>query len=440
MRILLIAVLLVTSLLAGCGERAVVPVSAGRIDQVLARAPSGDISALVVYLSDRSGWQEADSDIVDALVADGAAVIPIDLSQYARNLDADSGGCLYVVGELTAIAQNAQRALGIETYLPPVLVGRGEGATFAYAALADSPANTLGGAIGAGFDNHLTLRLPFCPGPTATVLPGGGYSYAFDKALPADGHLLVAPSALAGVKDAAAAQPRLDVEPLSDAAPGEQITSLLKSLDATAGFAGLPVVSIKPQGTPRGLVVFFSGDGGWRDLDKTMGEWMATQGYEVLGFDALRYFWAEKKPEQIASDIQTVVTAADPTSQLPVLLVGYSFGADTVPFAWPKLPAALRDRIRLVALLAPSLETGFQVSVAGWLGMSGGSNEVVPAIAAMPADKVLCVYGADEKDAACTNPALADVKTIVTKGGHHFDGDYEALGKRVLDAFLGGKA
>lgn len=438
MRILLIAVLLLASFLAGCGERAVVPVTAGRIGQVLARAPSGDIGALVVYLSDRSGWQKADSDIVDALVADGAAVIPIDLSKYASKLDADSGACLYVVGELTAIAQNAQRALGIETYLPPVLVGRGEGATFAYAALADSPANTLGGAIGAGFDNHLTLRQPFCPGSTATALPGGGYSYAFDKALPADGHLLVAPSALADVK-AAAAQPRLDVEPLSDAALGQQVTSLLKSLDAASGFAGLPVVSIKPQAAPRGLVIFFSGDGGWRDLDKTMGEWMATQGYEVLGFDALRYFWAEKKPEQIASDIQTVVAAGDPTSQLPVLLAGYSFGADTVPFAWPKLPAALRDRIRLVALLAPSLETGFQVSVAGWLGMSGGSNAVVPAIAAMPADKVLCIHGADEKDAACTNPALADVKTIMTKGGHHFDGDYEALGKRVLDAFSGAK-
>ncbi|ESZ13038.1 hypothetical protein [Mesorhizobium sp. L48C026A00] len=92
----------------------------------------------------------------------------VDLSKYAKALEADDGECLYVVGEISDLAQKAQRELDVATYLPPIVVGSGEGATFAYAALADAPDNTLGGAVGIGFENRLGLKLRFCPGAKAT--------------------------------------------------------------------------------------------------------------------------------------------------------------------------------------------------------------------------------------------------------------------------------
>lgn len=438
MRSLILAMLVVAALLAGCGERNSVQVSAGRIEAVTAQAPTDDVHSLVIYVSDIAGWDDEDRQIVDELVAHGSAVISLDLSNYAAKLNADKGACLYVTGELTDLAQQAQRALGIDDYLPPILVGRGEGATFAYAALADAPANTLGGAVAAGFDNRLSLRLPFCPGATANPLPGAaGFSYSFDHELPQDARLLVAPGAFARIKADAASQAHATVDPLSTRTLAAQIVHSVGTLRTAMGVEGLPVVPLRAEGAPKGLVIFVSGDGGWRDLDKTIGEWMATQGYEVLGLDALRYFWSEKQPDRFAADLGRLIRKADPAAALPVLLVGYSFGADTLPFAWPHLPAALRERIGLVALLGPSLSTGFQISVSGWLGLAGRSNAVVPAIAAMPARKVLCVHGADETSSACANPALGAADIIETGGGHHFDGDYAGLGRRILEAFEG---
>ena len=52
------------------------------------------------------------------------------------------------------------------------------------------------------------------------------------------------------------------------------------------------------------------GDGGWRDLDKTMGEWMAQQGVHVVGFDALRYFRSKRRPEEFAADLAAIAASA----------------------------------------------------------------------------------------------------------------------------------
>ena len=35
------------------------------------------------------------------------------------------------------------------------------------------------------------------------------------------------------------------------------------------------------------------------------------------------------------------------------MLIGYSFGANVLPFAWPKLQPETQARVRLFALLAP---------------------------------------------------------------------------------------
>ena len=38
-----------------------------------------------------------------------------------------------------------------------------------------------------------------------------------------------------------------------------------------------------------------------------------------------------------------------------------------------------------------------------------------------------------QEDTLCRDPALAGVQIIATTGGHHFDGDYEALARRILN-------
>ena len=47
-------------------------------------------------------------------------------------------------------------------------------------------------------------------------------------------------------------------------------------------------------------------------------------------------------------------------------------------------------------------------------------------------DLLQCVYGAEEKaETACA--LLAGSEVIETPGGHHFDGDYGAITRRIVD-------
>jgi type IV secretory pathway VirJ component len=411
-------------------------VTAGRLESVRLLPSEGPPKAMVVYFSDRSGWTAGDDAVAAALRKDGDVVLGVDLSAYAQALDKADGQCLYVVGEITDLAQTAQRQLAIQTYLPPIVAGRGEGATFAYAALADAPVNTLGGAVASGFANGLTLRLPFCPGSTATrSADGKSYSYAFDVTMPEPASLFVDEASLEAVRSQASVQDAITVDALDPADPAGQIVAAVSSLaDAIEPFGKLPVVDLPAtSGKPRAVAILVSGDGGWRDLDKTIGEWLSTQDVHVIGLDALHYFWAKRTPQELASDVVTLVKDADPKGELPVMLIGYSFGADTLPFAYPLLPQALKDRTKVIALMAPGLSTSFQVTISGWLGIDDSGYDIPQAIAALPADRVICVSGKEEDNSACRDPALMSVTTIETEGGHHFDGNYSAIAQKFLD-------
>jgi type IV secretory pathway VirJ component len=50
---------------------------------------------------------------------------------------------------------------------------------------------------------------------------------------------------------------------------------------------------------------------------------------------------------------------------------------------------------------------------------------------------IQCFYGRDEGDSLCPSLAKSDRATeiIETRGGHHFDGAYDALAERILAGF-----
>lgn len=391
--------------------------------------------AMVIYLSDRSGWAPSDDAAVAALNEAGVIVLKVDFSTYAGKLDKSDGSCADVVGDIVDAAQTSQRQLGIQTYLPPIVVGSGEAATFAYAAMTAAPPNTLGGAVAAGFANRLSLRLPICSAAKASKTQDRkAFQYGFEKDIPGSVTLLVSPEQETTFEKAVATRSDdIDVIALDVASLPQQIAHEVDDLASVARpFGDLPAVDLPATTPPRALVILISGDGGWRDLDKTMGEWLATQGVHVVGLDALHYFWSKRTPADLAKDIAFLVDAADSTDALPVILIGYSFGADTIPFAFPLLPKTVQDRVRVFGLLAPGHSTSFQITISGWLGIDDTGYNVVPAIAALPADRVVCVYGKEDTDSACADPSLRHTTIVKTSGGHHFDGNYTGLARRFL--------
>jgi len=402
-----------------------------------AAAPKG----LAVLVSGTEGWTPEREAEARALADAGLIVLEVDFTVYRKALAASGDGCHYVVADFEALAKVAQRELGLKTYLRPVLVGSGAGAgTFAYAALADAPDNTLGGAVALGFDNRLDTPVAFCPGASSKPNPRGGFSYGFDRPLPAAMTFLTGPGEAALIDPDFAAGDRVTLRQLD---PAQRVSQLVQATLDTAGgdaldAADLPVVQLDPKGDARAVALIWSGDGGWRDIDQSMGGLLVEHGFAVVGIDSLRYFWSQRSAEEMARDMALMLAAADPRARLPVLLAGYSFGANVLPFAWPHLDPQIRARTHLLALLAPEEKTGFQISVGGWLGMSTGDADVVGAVLALPPALTLCIHGRDEEASACVSPLLTkrgEVEVVALPGGHHFDEDYAKLTSIILAAF-----
>ncbi|MEA2779254.1 MAG: hypothetical protein QOK29_798, partial [Rhodospirillaceae bacterium] len=126
----------------------------------------------------------------------------------------------------------------------------------------------------------------------------------------------------------------------------------------------------------------------------------------------------------------------------PIALVGYSFGADVLPFAVDRLPAELRARIVQLSLLGYGGKADFKIHIAGWLGesTSAAALPAAPEMARIDSRRVQCFYGADESDSACPGLAASGAELVMLSGGHHFGGDYGAIAARIADGLTRGSA
>lgn len=121
----------------------------------------------------------------------------------------------------------------------------------------------------------------------------------------------------------------------------------------------MPIIEIPATKASDTVTLFYSGDGGWRDLDRSVAEQMAALGSSVLGVDVLRYFWERKTPEQVASDlVATMRYYRTKWGVKSFVLAGFSFGADILPVIYNRLTEADKASIDLLMFLALGTDPG----------------------------------------------------------------------------------
>ncbi|WKN23809.1 virulence factor family protein [Azotobacter vinelandii] len=203
---------------------------------------------------------------------------------------------------------------------------------------------------------------------------------------------------------------------------------------------GVPATGVPATGAPAAgagdtVAIFYSGDGGWRDLDRDVAAELAKRGYPVVGVDCLRYFWNRKSPEQAAADLARILrTYRERWGARRFALIGFSFGADVLPAIYNRLDASDQASVDSLLLLALARSGSFEIQVQGWLGAAGQDAPTAPEMARLPAAKVLCVYGTEEAaESGCTQPQSPGEK-LALPGGHHYDHDYPALSERLIAA------
>jgi type IV secretory pathway VirJ component len=448
--------------LLGCGSAGAAADAAkaerlphGRFDQVVVSRPAGTASSFVLLLSDSAGADEQAQHMAQLLAGHGALVAGVDTHALFAFLEKDGADCEFTDGDLENLSHFIQAYEHLPTYLPPLLVGTGSGAAFAYANLAQAPAGTFGGGLAIGLCPQLPLHKPLCPGTAlrlqpnaggAQLLPAASLAAPLTALIDSSGAACdaVAARAFAG---AAGAGHTLDL-PAAGAADAQILAAfdILAAANrpqglppAPAGLDGLPLVEVPAQPgvtDSDAFALLISGDGGWAGLDKEVAAALAAHGIPVAGMDSLRYFWTARTPEGTAADVDRIVRYyLAHWNKRRALLVGYSQGADVMPFVLNRLPAATRAQVALATVMGLSGQAVFEFHMGNWMGgTTGPSQPTLPEMQRAAGTPMLCIYGADETDSLCPRLDPAQVHLVALKGGHHFDGDYDRLAREILAA------
>jgi type IV secretory pathway VirJ component len=198
-----------------------------------------------------------------------------------------------------------------------------------------------------------------------------------------------------------------------------------------------PVVEVPAKASNETVTLFYSGDGGWRDLDRDVAEEMAVRGYPVVGVDTLRAFWSSKTPEESASELTALMAYYRTIWKAKnFVLAGYSFGADILPAVYNRLSEADRKSVALIVLLALGKTADFEIHVSGWIGKSNDGLPILPELNRIQGNKILCIFGKEEKaDSACSELSTSGTTLLELPGGHHFDRDYPKLAMQIIDHY-----
>ena len=436
------------------------------IGNVTTYKPQGQVRGVVLFLSGDGGWNLGVVDMARALTEQGVAVAGFSTPAFLKSLEANHDRCVNPNFALTALAQDVEHKIGVPHYIKPILAGYSSGATIAYAALAQAPAGTYRGAVSLGFEPDINGTKPWCAASrlTATAITKPEKGWLFST-VP---HLSAPWLVLQGMDDQVVSP--ADTRVFTSGIPEAQLIELPKvghgfsvqsrwmpqfsaaftpmleapetaktaSRDpAAASVDDLPLNLVTNAQVPRSntMAVMYSGDGGWAGLDRDMAARLAASGIPVVGVDSLDYFWTAKSPTQAGSDLGRVISHFSQQWQRPkVILLGYSFGADDLPFIVNAMPPTLKPAIARMSMLGLDNSADSQFHLDSWLDVSGANSlPTIPEIERTRDIPMQCIRGDQETGSACLAIPVGVARQVVLPGGHHFGGNADAVVAAVLD-------
>ncbi len=408
------------------------------------------MAGVVVVISDADGWDVMEQAALDAAALEGAIGVGVDLRTWRAALSRETEReCLFLPADIERLARELHRRHDAAFYRPPRVIGFGEGATLALAIAAQTPnasfAETIGETLAIDPAEAVSLPKRLCTRASFRETARGHVYGLSPGALPNPVRVVLSasadPSGRAHAESLKAEHPQIVITTSAGgparalAVEAAALTGRLKPDDASLD---LPLVEDLVPPSEDTVAIFYSGDGGWREIDQRIAARLNKGGVPVVGVDALRYFWSEKSPEETANDLSTII--AHYRKRLGVsriVLIGYSFGANILPKVYGLLPEEERQPVSLLSLLALSRQADFEIAITGWLGAAGTgrAGDPVDHLKTVEATKIQCVYGLQEADSGCPalEPRVKDgVQLIARPGGHHFDENYERVADEIL--------
>lgn len=434
--------------------------SHGRFHDVHIYRPKSEVQHFVLFFSGDGGWSEGLAQIARTLADQGTLVAGVDTSDLFDELEKDGGKCVFPVGDLENLSHFVQAYYKLPTYFTPILIGHSAGASLAYAALAQAPPGTFTGGLSLSFCVDLDLIKPLCKANNLD------YSDRDDEAgvrLQPPSKELAAPwIALHGTADEecsideartfVAKTPGARFVPLPGVTHNYgDMESWLPQFDAAysvivarepphlqappSSLADLPIVEVPSTGAgiDDSFAVLFSGDGGWAGIDREVADVLASRGMPVAGWDSLRYFWTPRTPSGVSADLDRILRYyASHWHKKKAIVIGYSQGADVLPFAVNRLSPQARALVERTVLMSIGTTAAFEFHVTNWFGSGSHELPIKAEMARMTGARTLCLYGEGDNDSICPKVGPANATVIKLAGGHHFGGSYEHLADVIL--------
>jgi type IV secretory pathway VirJ component len=196
----------------------------------------------------------------------------------------------------------------------------------------------------------------------------------------------------------------------------------------------LPVTVWNADTQDKPLVFYISGDGGMNRFSTELCETINNEGYDVIALNARSYFYSKKTPEQTTIDFGNyLLQKIKVRTNQQIVLIGYSFGADVVPFILNRLPKNIHDKVIVSFLMASSGSTDFEIHWSDILGGNSKRNmDVVSEINKLNGDRIVIISASDDHVLDINKITLNKYTREVLPGGHHFDGDTDEITKVII--------
>ncbi len=202
-------------------------------------------------------------------------------------------------------------------------------------------------------------------------------------------------------------------------------TRLSPVVPESSAVAELPLLERPSEGGDSTLAILLTGDGGFAPGDEAMTAALNQRGIAVVALDSRRYLQAPRTPQSASQDLGRVLRHyGDAWGRRRALIIGYSRGADLAPFMVARLPQDLRARIAKVALLGPGPAANFRFH---WIDLVKTVKRpddlpLRPELAKLRGIPIVCVYGAEDRDAICPTLDPSIARVVRRDGGHRIAG------------------
>ncbi|TAL65162.1 MAG: hypothetical protein EPN88_09945 [Bacteroidetes bacterium] len=406
---------------------------------------------VIIMISGDGGWKLGVVGFAETFSEINALVIGVDILRYYKELRQRTDSCYNVAADFVQLATEIEKKFNFPAYTPPVIMGYSSGATLVYGILAQARPGTFMGGISLGFCPDIELPKILCQvnGLTERVdAPGKIYYFQPDPKLgnswivlqgkhdkvcnfqtvynfvskTANAELVTLPEVGHGFSKWADFMPQWKdaynrlIEKFGKVQPVDVNIEQVKDIPVVITKAKLE----KPDAP---IALLISGDGGWYAFEQLIADHLAKVGIPTIGLDAKKYFWKRRLPEETAGDMTKILNYySKEWGKERFLLIGYSLGAEIVPFIVNRMPEEMKSRIGSSVLLSPATTTDFEIHISNMLGMGNRQNtyNVMDEIVKMQAISTLVIFGDGEKT---TIPGLlspTSVKVRLIPGDHHY--------------------